>query len=145
MGFPGSSAGKESACSTGDDGSLPMSGWSPAEGMGYPFQCSWAFLVAGCYRIHLQCGRPGFNSWVGNIPWRRAWQPTSVGSCLESPHGQRNLAVYSPWGHKELDLTWVTAQKIMKVRDYTKKTFKKITFSLSFQYYFSWKCLKKLI
>ena len=24
-------------------------------------------------------------------------------SCLENPHGQRNLAGYSPWGHKELD------------------------------------------
>ena len=21
-------------------------------------------------------------------------------SCLENPHGQRNLADYSPWGHK---------------------------------------------
>ena len=24
-------------------------------------------------------------------------------SCLEKPHGQRNLAGYSPWVHKELD------------------------------------------
>ena len=27
-------------------------------------------------RICLQCGRPGFNPWVGKIPWRREWQPT---------------------------------------------------------------------
>ena len=26
-------------------------------------------------------------------------------SCLENPHGQRSLAGYSPWGHKELDTT----------------------------------------
>ena len=26
-------------------------------------------------------------------------------SCLESPHGQRSLASYSPWGHKELYTT----------------------------------------
>ena len=26
-------------------------------------------------------------------------------SCLENPHGQRNLAGYSPWGHRELDTT----------------------------------------
>ena len=26
-------------------------------------------------------------------------------SCLENPHGQRSLADYSPWGHKELDTT----------------------------------------
>ena len=24
-------------------------------------------------------------------------------SCLENPHGQRSLAGYSPWGHKESD------------------------------------------
>ena len=26
-------------------------------------------------------------------------------SCLENLHGQRSLAGYSPWGHKELDRT----------------------------------------
>jgi len=26
-------------------------------------------------------------------------------SCLENPHGQRRLVVYSPWGHKESDMT----------------------------------------
>ena len=26
-------------------------------------------------------------------------------SCLENPHGQRSLKDYSPWGHKELDVT----------------------------------------
>ena len=26
-------------------------------------------------------------------------------SCLESPHGQRSLVGYSPWGCKELDMT----------------------------------------
>ena len=26
-------------------------------------------------------------------------------SCLENPHGQRSLAGYSPWGHKESDMT----------------------------------------
>ena len=28
--------------------------------------------------ICLQCRRPGFNPWVGNIPWRRKWQPMPV-------------------------------------------------------------------
>ena len=32
MGFPGSSAGKESACKAGDPGSIPGSGISPGEG-----------------------------------------------------------------------------------------------------------------
>ena len=25
-----------------------------------------------------QCRKPGFFPWVGNIPWRREWQPTPV-------------------------------------------------------------------
>ena len=45
-GFPGGSDGKASACSAGDPGSIPGSGRSPAEGIGYPLQCSCAFLVA---------------------------------------------------------------------------------------------------
>ena len=46
MGFPGSSAGKESACNAGDPGSIPGSGRSAGEGVDYPFQYSWASLVA---------------------------------------------------------------------------------------------------
>ena len=46
MGFPGSSAGKESDCNRGDPGSIPGSGSSPGEGIGYPLQYSWASLVA---------------------------------------------------------------------------------------------------
>ena len=45
-GFPGNSAGKESICNTEDPGSIPVSGRSPGEGIGYPLQSSWASLVA---------------------------------------------------------------------------------------------------
>ena len=38
--FPGGSAGKESACSVGDLGSIPGLGRSPGEGKGYPIQYS---------------------------------------------------------------------------------------------------------
>jgi len=41
-----SSAGKESTCNAGDPGSIPGSGRSPGEGIGYPLQYSWASLVA---------------------------------------------------------------------------------------------------
>ena len=54
--------------------------------------------------------RPGFNPWVGEIPGRRKWQPTPVFLPGES-HGQRSLAGYSPWGHKELDVIWVTEHR----------------------------------
>ena len=40
MGFPGGSAGKESACNEGDLGSIPGLGRSPGEGNRYPFQYS---------------------------------------------------------------------------------------------------------
>ena len=45
-GFPGSSAGKESACKVGSPSSIPGLGRSPGEGIGYPLQYSWACLVA---------------------------------------------------------------------------------------------------
>ena len=40
MGFPGSSAGKESACNAGDLDSIPGLGRSPGAGNGYPHQYS---------------------------------------------------------------------------------------------------------
>ena len=40
QGFPGGSAGKESACNTGDLGLIPGLGKSPGEGKGCPRQCS---------------------------------------------------------------------------------------------------------
>ena len=48
MGFPDSSVGKESACNAGDLGSIPRSGRSAKEGIGFssPLQYSWASLVA---------------------------------------------------------------------------------------------------
>ena len=44
--FPGSSAGKESACNAGDPSSIPRLGRSDGEGIGYPLLYSWASLVA---------------------------------------------------------------------------------------------------
>ena len=45
-GFPSSSSHKESACNAGDPGSIPELEKSPGEGISYPFQYSWASLVA---------------------------------------------------------------------------------------------------
>ena len=44
----------------------------------------------------MQCRRPGFDAWVGKIPWGRKWQPTPV-FLPEEFHGQRSLVGYSPW------------------------------------------------
>ena len=46
MGFPGGSIGKESACNAGDLCLIPGLGKAPGEGIGYPLQYLWAFLVA---------------------------------------------------------------------------------------------------
>ena len=43
MGFPDSSAGKESACNARDPSLIPGVRWSPGEGIGYPIQYSWGF------------------------------------------------------------------------------------------------------
>ena len=49
-------------------------------------------------------GDPGFDSWVGKIPWRRKWQSTPT-LLPGKPQGQRSLIGYSPWGRKESDTT----------------------------------------
>jgi len=41
---------------------------------------------------------PGFDPWVGKIPWRRERLPTHYS-------GLKNSMDYGPWGHKELDMT----------------------------------------
>ena len=41
---------------------------------------------------------------MGKFPWRRKWLPTPIFLAGEF-HGQRSLVGYSPWGHKESDMT----------------------------------------
>ena len=38
-------------------------------------------------------------------------------SCLENPHGQRSLEGYSPWGHKESDMTKLSTARAQKITD----------------------------
>ena len=45
-----------------------------------------------------------FDPWVSKIPLSRKWQPAPA-FLPETFHGQRSLAGYSSWGHKELDTT----------------------------------------
>ena len=106
--------------------------------------CAWCFPGSSAGKESSCNARLWFDSWVGNIPWRRERPPTPVflgfprgsdskeSACnagglssipglgrypggkhgnplqysyLANPRGQRNLAGYSPWGCKELDLT----------------------------------------
>ena len=48
--------------------------------------------------------RPGFDTWVGKIPWRRERLPI-LGFCPGDSHGHRSLTGYSPRGREESDMT----------------------------------------
>ena len=98
-GFPGSSVGKESACNTGDPGSIPGSGRSSGEGIGYPLQCSGTSLVAQLVKNRLQCRRPGFDPWVRKIPWRGKVYPFQYFGL------ENSMDCISPWGLKESHTT----------------------------------------
>ena len=64
-GFPGGSAGEESTCNVGDLGSIPGSGRSTEEGIGYPLQYSWASLVAQMVK-----NLPAmWETWVQSLGW----------------------------------------------------------------------------
>ena len=64
-GFPGSSAGRESTCNSGDPGLIPGLGRSPGKGIGFPLQCSWASLVAQTVK-----NLPAmWETWVWSLGW----------------------------------------------------------------------------
>ena len=77
-----------------------------------PERSSWGYssevvLTSGGSEVKafcLQCRRPGFDPWVGKIPWRRKWQPTPVFLPGKS-HGRKSLVAYSPRTRKEWDTT----------------------------------------
>ena len=97
--IPDSLVGKESACNAGEPGSIPGSGRSAEKWYATHSSIFGLPLWLSLERICLQCGRPGFNSWVGKIPWRREKLPTP-GFWPGEFHG-----LYSPWSHKESDIT----------------------------------------
>ena len=84
-GFPGSSAGKESACNAGDPGSISSLGRSPGEGTGSSLQDSQASLVTQTVKNPPAVQK----TWIQSLGWedpsRRVWQPTPVFLPGESP------------------------------------------------------------
>ena len=68
--------------------------------LGFPGGAS--SVESSCQGRRHKCGR--FDLWVGRISWSRKWQPAPIFLPGKS-HGQRSLAAYSPWGHKEADVT----------------------------------------
>ena len=87
----------QSTCKAGDPSSIPGSGRSPGEGIGYPLQGSWTSLV-----VQLVKNLPAmWETWVQSLGWedpqRRERLPTPVFWPGEF-HG------LSPWGRKEWDM-----------------------------------------
>ena len=96
-GFPASSVGKESTCIAGDPGSIPGFRRSPGEGIGYPFQYSWASLVA-----QLVKNLPAMpETWVGSLGWE---DPLEKGKATHSSMLAWRIP-WTLWGHKDSDVT----------------------------------------
>ena len=95
-GFPDSSVAKESAGNVGDPGSIPGSGRSAGEGIGYPLQYSWASLVP-----QLVKNPPAmWKTWVRSLGWEDALEKgTATHSCILP------WRIPWPWGGKETDTT----------------------------------------
>ena len=86
MGCTDSSVGNESACNAGDPGSIPKSGRSHGEAIGYPLQYSWASLVA-----QLVKNPPAMQeTWVPSLGWE---DPLEKGKATHS----NILAWRIPW------------------------------------------------
>ena len=73
----GSSAGKDSVCNVGDPGLITGSGRFTGEGIDYPFQYSWASLVA-----QLVKNLPAmWETWVRSLGWE---DPLEKGTATHS-------------------------------------------------------------
>ena len=109
--FLGSSAGKESACKARHPGLTPGSGRSTGEGISYPFQYSWASLMA-----QLVKNPPAMReTWVWYLGWG---DPLEKGKATHSSIlAWRIPWIYSPWGHKKSDTTeqlslWISSTEV---------------------------------
>ena len=78
---------KEPSCNAGDPGSIPGLGRSPGEGIGYPLQYSWVFLVAQLLKkLHILARR------IPCSPWGRKESDTTEQLSLNANGGDPNCA-----------------------------------------------------
>ena len=96
-------------------------------GMGHTQELPWWFRGQS---VCLQCGKPGFNPWVGKIPWRRKWQPTPVFLPGKS-HGWKNLVRLQSMGLQRVGHDWATSLTHSPMSAiYTVKWFSKPNFNV---------------
>ena len=99
--FLGGSASKESACNAGDPSLVPGSGRSTKEGIGYPLQYFWASLLAHLVKKETPV------RFLGREDLLEKGMATHSVFWPGELHG-----LYSPWGHKELDMTHIFVSPI---------------------------------
>ena len=92
LGFPGRSAGKESACNAGDPSLIPGWGRSAGEGIGYPLQYSRVSLMTQLVKNPLDM----WQAWIWSLGWDN---PLEKGKATHSSIWAWRI----PWGRKELD------------------------------------------
>ena len=88
------------ACNAGSPGSIPGTGRSTGERIGYPFQYSWTFLVTQMVKNPPSM----WETWVGKSP-RRGMATHSSILTWRIPMDKRSLEGYCPWGRRESDTT----------------------------------------
>ena len=97
-------------------GNMQQTGWSSQT-----WRASQVALVVKNPPAKAGGVRRRFSPWARRISWKRAWQCTSAFLPGES-HGQGSLAGYSPWGHRESDMTEETQHRpYIEQRGYTQK------------------------
>ena len=99
--YSNSSTDKESSCNAGDPGSIPGSGRSPAEGIGFPLQYSWASLVAQMVKSPPVMQE----TWVQSLSWADALEK-------EMATHSSILAWRIPWTEEPTRLQSVGSQRV---------------------------------
>ena len=99
MGFPDSSAGKDSAFNAGDSGLIPGLGRSPGEGIGYPLQYYWASLVTQTVMNPLIIQE----TWVRSLGWE---DPLEKG--MATPSGILAWRIHMDKGARQATIQGVT-------------------------------------
>ena len=108
QGFPNISVGKESTCNAGDSSSIPESGRSAGERIGYPLQYSWNSLVT-----QLEKNLPAMReTWVRPRGWE---DPLEKGKAIHS----RILAWRIPWSRWPWGIVHGVTKSRTRLSDFT--------------------------
>ena len=101
---PGGSAGKESTHKAGDPSFIPGVGKIRWRRDRLPTPVFWGFPGGSDGK---ECARNvedlGSIPRLGRFPGEGHGDPIQY-SCLENPHGQKNVVGYNPWGHNDLNV-----------------------------------------